>query len=82
MGESGEFVSATVVAPASRATVSAWIVSVVRPECEMPIATSPGFRSAAETSARCTSTEQDAEMPMRASFCCRSCAVSPLAPKP
>ena len=64
------------------ATVSAWMVSLVSPECEMPIATSPGFRSAAVTRARCTSTEHDAEMPMRASFCCRSWAVRPLAPNP
>ena len=58
------------------------MVSVVVPECEMPIATSPLPSRVALVRAMCGSFHAKATTPMRCSFCWRSVPTIALAPIP
>ena len=73
---------AMVVAPRLRAASSDSMVSLVVPECEMPMATSLRASRVALVRAMCGSFQAKAMAPMRCSFCCRSIPTIALAPMP
>lgn len=81
-GDRGSLVSATVVAPRSRASSSGSAVSRVLPECEIAIATSAGVSSAAEVAAPWTSVQLRTSQPMRYRCISVSLAREPLPPTP